>query len=238
MKMVRICLFALLLVSFAFAEEGSQDKSHFFGGHLLWGFDYVWDNAPVKGTFGSSKDGVKKASLGDGPGMTFEFGASYWYRLNRIVGFVGEADFRFGYIALDGGAYSLPPEDPYGNKVNFNLNVSSFVFPVLVRFFPSPKHFLEVGPQINLNVGGTIDGVEVIESYDFDAELFGWSLVLGYGCPLISNQGGFTVGVRLVMDMTRIEKEGIVEMTKGAAYREASPMKLWSLQFSISAYFL
>jgi hypothetical protein len=44
--------------------------------------------------------------------------------------------------------------------------------------------------------------------------------------------------MRFVFDMTRIEKEGIVEMTKVAAYREASPMKLWSLQIGCTGYFL
>ncbi len=39
------------------------------------------------------------------------------------------------------------------------------------------------------------------------------------------------------MDMTRIEKEGIVEIRKGAAYREASPMKFWNFQCNLAFYF-
>ena len=73
---------------------------------------------------------------------------------------------------------------------------------------------------------------------DFDADDFGWALILGLGCPMVTSEGGLTLGVRFAIDMTRIEKEGIVEMTKGAAYREASPMKIWSLQFNVTAYFL
>lgn len=238
MKVVRIFIFALLLASLAFAEEGAQDKHHYLGGRLAVGLDYVWDNAPVKGTFGSAKDGVEKISLAGGPGFNFELGASYWFRLNNFVGFVGEAEFRWGYIALDGDAYSLPPEDPYDDEANFNLDVYGFAFPVFVRFFPSPKFYLEAGPQFNLNLGGAIVGVNVEESFDFDAEGFGWALVLGFGCPTLSNGNGLVFGARFVMDMTRVEKDGIVEMTKGAAYREASPMKLWSLQFSATAYFL
>jgi hypothetical protein len=237
MKRIQICLFALLLASIAFAEE-TPLKSHYLGGHLMWGFDYVWDNAQVKGTFGSSKDGVKKASLASAPGFAFELGASYWYRLNPIVGFVGEADFRFYDISLEGDVYSLPPEDPYEDKSRFNLYAYSFVFPVLVRVLPSPKFYLEAGPQFNLNVGGSIVGVEADDTFDFDAEGLGWALVLGLGCPMVTNEGGLTLGVRLAVDMTRIEKSGIVEMTKGAAYREASPMKIWSLQFNVAAYFL
>ena len=238
MKAVRICIFALLFATIAFAEGAAQDKSHYFGGRFAFGFGYVWDNEPVKGTFGSAKDGVSKNSLGGGPGFNLELGASYWFRLNPIVGFVGEAEFRWGYITLDGDAYSLPPEDEYGDEVNFTLGVMGFSFPVLVRFFPSQKFYLEAGPQFNLNLDGSIESENADESSDFDVEGFGWALVLGFGCPTLSDGDRLTFGVRFVMDMTRIEKDGIVEMTKGAAYREASPMKLWSLQFSATAYFL
>ena len=238
MRRVLICIFALLLAVMAFAEEGSQDKSHYFGGRFAFGFGYVWDNEPVKGTFGSAKDGVSKNSLGGGPGFNLGLGASYWFHLNCIIGFVGEAEFRWGYITLDGDAYSLPPEDEYDDEVNFTLDEYGFVFPILVRFFPTPKFYLEAGPQFNLNLGGSISDENADESSDFDVEGLGWALVLGFGCPTLSNGNGLTFGVRFVMDMTRIEKDGIVEMTKGAAYREASPMKLWSLQFSATVYFL
>lgn len=238
MKIVQICAFALLLASIAFAEEGSQDKSHYFGGRFAIGLGYVWDNELVKGTFGSAKDGVSKKRLGGGPGFNIELGASYWFRLNHIVGFVGEAEFRWGYITLDGDAYSLPPEDEYDDEVNFALNEYGFAFPVLARVFPTPNFYLEAGSQFNLNVSGSIEGKEVDKTFDFDAEGLGWALVLGFGCPTLSNGNRLIFGVRFVMDMTRIEKEGIVEIQKGAAYREASPMKLWSLQFSATAYFL
>ena len=112
------------------------------------------------------------------------------------------------------------------------------MFPVLVRVFPSPKFYLEAGPQFNLNMGGSIESVEGDESFDFDAERQGWALVLGLGCPLVTNESGLIFGARFVMDMTRFEKEGFVEITRGAAYRESSPMKFWSLQFSATAYFL
>lgn len=238
MKTLRICIFALLLASIAFAEEGSQDKSHFFGGHFSFGLGYVWDNALVKGTFGSSKDGVKKASLAGGPGLNLDVGASYWYRLNSNVGFVGEVEFWRGYITIDGDPYGLPPEDPYGDAEFFVLNVDRFAFPVMVRYFTSSRNYLEAGPQFNLNVNGSIDGKQTDKSFDFDAERFGWALVLGYGCTSISNGNGLIFGVRLVMDMSRLEKEGIVEIQKGAAYRESSPMKLLSLQFNATIYFL
>ena len=238
MKRIQICLFALLLASIAFAEEKSPVKAHYLGGRFAFGFGYVWDNEPVKGTFGSSKDGVSKISLGGGPGLDIELGASYWFRLNHFLGFVGEAEFRWGYITLEGDAYSLPPEDSYEDELKFGLFAYSFVFPVLVRVLPSSNYYLEAGPQFNLNVGGSIEGVDADESFDFDAERFGWALVLGVGCPLITDKGGLALGVRLAVDMTRIEREGIVEMTKGVAYREASPMKLWSLQFYATAYFL
>ena len=83
MRRVLICIFALLLVAMAFAEEGSQDKFHYFGGRFAFGFDYVWDNEPVRGTFGSAKDGVEERALGDSPGTGIYLGASYMYRLNH-----------------------------------------------------------------------------------------------------------------------------------------------------------
>ncbi|MBQ9225343.1 MAG: outer membrane beta-barrel protein [Fibrobacter sp.] len=237
MKAVRICIFALLFASIAFAEGAAQDKSHYFGGRFAFGFDYVWDNAPVRGTFGSAKDGVGEAALGNFAGLGIEIGASYMYRLNGFVGFVGEAEFSMAWFRLDEDVYGIPPEDPYGDQMNFGLYVYRFAFPVLVRVVPISKFYLEAGAQFNLNVDGDIASIEddVDESFGFDVEPLGWSLAFG---------GGFNIGwdcflgMRFVMDMTRIEKDGIVEMTKGAAYREASPMKLWSLQFSFTGYFL
>lgn len=237
MRRVLICIFALLLASMAFAGEGSQDKSHYFGGRFAFGFGYVWDNEPVKGTFGSAKDGVGEAALGNSAGLGIEIGASYMYRLNGFVGFVGEAEFSMAWFRLDEDVYSIPPEDPYGNQTNFGLYVYRFAFPVLVRVVPISKFYLEAGAQFNLNVDGDIASIEDDgdESFGFDVEQFGWSLVVGGGFNI---GWDYFLGMRFVMDMTRIEKEGIVEMTKGAAYREASPMKLWSLQFSFTGYFL
>lgn len=237
MRRVLICIFALLFASIAFAEGAAQDKSHYLGGRFAFGFDYVWDNAPVRGTFGSAKDGVGEAALGNFWGMGIAIGASYMYRLNGFVGFVGEAEFSMAWFRLDEDVYGIPPEDPYGDQMNFGLYVYRFAFPVLVRVVPISKFYLEAGAQFNLNVDGDIASIEDDgdESFDFDVEPFGWSLVVGAGFNI-----GWDcfLGMRFVMDMTRIEKEGIVEMTKGAAYREASPMKLWNLQFSFTGYFL
>lgn len=237
MKAVRICIFALLFASIAFAEGAAQDKSHYFGGRFAFGFDYVWDNAPVRGTFGSAKDGVGEAALGNFAGLGIAIGASYMYRLNGFVGFVGEAEFSMAWFRLDEDVYGIPPEDPYGDQMNFGLYVYRFAFPVLVRVVPISKFYLEAGAQFNLNVDGDIASIEDDgdESFGFDVEPLGWSLVFGGGFNI---GWDYFLGMRFVMDMTRIEKEGIVEMTKGAAYREASPMKLWSLQFSFTGYFL
>jgi hypothetical protein len=237
MKVVRICIFALILASIAFAEEGLQEKSHYLGGRFAFGLGYVWDNEPVRGTFGSAKDGVEERALGDSPGTGIYLGASYMYRLNHMVGLVGEAEFRMVSFALDEDAYSIPPEEPSGDPTNFHLYVYSFAFPVMARVFPSSAYYLEAGAQFDLNMDASImPDEDCDDSFDFDAEQFGWSLVLGAGFPL--NGWQYLLGARFVMDMTRIEKDGIVEMTKGAAYREASPMKVWSLQFSFTAYFL
>lgn len=238
MKPVRFFLFALLFASIAFAEQGSNDKSHYFGGRFAIGMDYVWNNAPVKGTFGSAKDGVEKLALVNflGPGVGIS--ASYMYRLNSFVGFVGEAELRMASFPLNSDVYSLPPKDPSGNQTNFDLHVFRFDFPVLVRVLLTSEYYLETGAQFNLNIDGEItpgEDNQCDDSYSFEVEPFGWSLVLGMGLNL--DWYAF-LGVRLVMDMTRIEKEGIVEMTRGAAYRESSPMKLWSLQISVTGYFL
>lgn len=237
MKFFRFCLFALLIASAAFAE-GSLEKTHYLGGHISLLAGAVWDDVPVKGVFGSSRDGVEKSSLGGGLGFGVELGASYWYRLNSFVGFVGEASYRYNLMTLEQDVYSLPPEDSDGDKTLYDLNVYSFVFPVVVRVLPSPSFYLEAGAQFNLILDGVIEDKAGENSFDFDAEQLGWALVLGTGIPVKTDQDKLTVGVRLVFDMTRIEREGIVEITKGAAYREASPMKFWNLRFDFTAYFL
>ena len=237
MKTVRIYLFALMLASVAFAQEGSHEKSHYFGGRFAWGIGYVWNNEPVKGSFGSAKDGISESPLGNSAGMEVNFGVSYMYRLNGFVGFVGEAEFRMSELRLEEDVYSLPPKEAYGDETNFILTVYGVSFPVMVRVMPLSGYYLEAGAQFNLNIDGDITptSVDYDDSYDFDEESIGWSLVVGGGFSLGWH---FFIGTRLVMDMTRIEKDGIVEMTKGAAYREASPMKLWNLQFSFAGYFL
>ncbi len=237
MKPFRIFLFALLFASIAFAEGVAQDKSHFLGGRIAFGLGYVWDNEPVKGSFGSAKDGIGESPLANFAGVEIAFGASYMYRLNGFVGFVGEAEFKMSQMRLDDDVYSLPPKDPSGDRTNFLMTIYGFSFPVLVRVVPTSKFYLEAGAQFNLNIDGDISSADDNddESFGFDVEPFGWSLVLGGGFNIGWN---LFLGMRFVFDMTRIEKEEIVEMTKGAAYREASPMKLWSLQIGCTGYFL
>ena len=235
--MKNIPLIALLLVSFALADGVPEDRSFYWGARLSLLVGGVWDDESVKGVFNTTRSVVEESSLLKNNDMGLEFGALCWYRLNRVAGFEGEANLRFTGFTLENRIYNRPLDSSLDGMYDASLLVVSFDVPVVLRVTPSPNYYLESGAQFNLNIGGEIANSE--ESFDFDCEGMGWALVFGAGA-FSSNPSKnllWSAGIRLVVDMARIEKEGIVEIRKGATYREASPLKLWNFQFNLAFYF-
>ena len=105
------------------------------------------------------------------------------------------------------------------------------------RVMPTRSIYVEAGAQFNLNLGGSIENED--DSFDVDIEKVGWGLAFGAGALsyLPRQRLLWSAGTRVAIDMTRIEKEGIVEIRKGSAYRESSPLKLFNIQLNGSFYF-
>ena len=235
--MKRFTLIALLLTSFALAEGVPEDRSLFWGGRISFLMGGAGNDEPVKGVFSVSSDKMEEFEMFKSGSLGLELGALGWYRLNNLFGFEGEANLRWVFVNLNENIYNRPLNGEFDAANDASLLVWSFDVPVVFRVTPTPDYYLEAGAQFNVNLGGTISSDE--ESFDFDVEPLGWSLVFGAGA-LSSNPSKnllWSAGIRLVIDMTRIEKEGIVEIRKGAAYREASPLNLWNIQLNLAFYF-
>ena len=229
MKMVRICLLALMFASTAFAVDSFFSKSHYWGGHAwLEGLSSVWNDKPVKGVFGFSSNHVESSRLYKNTGIGCGIGALYWYVMdNKITGFTAEANLRYSGFVLNNHIYNRPLDGKYDDKNDYEMKIWGFDFPLLFRITPFewPSYF-EAGVQFNLNMGGSIG------NRDFEVERYGCSLVFGVGFWWAVFEG-----IRIVIDMNRIEKDkGIIEIQKGVAYRESSPVKLWSFQLNFSFY--
>lgn len=234
--MKRIALIALLLASFALADGVPDEASLFWGGRISLLFGGAWNDKPVKGVFSVSNSKMEESELHQSGSLGLEFGGLCWYRLNRVLGFEGEANLRWTGITLDDSVYNRNTHIFREETYDASLMVWSFDVPLVLRLTPDPDYYLEAGAQFNLNLGGTISDDDV--QYEFDFERLGWSLVFGTGFFSYNPQKKllWSAGFRLVIDMTRIEKDGIVEIWKGVAYREASPLRLWNFQCNLAFY--
>lgn len=236
--MKRLTLIALFLATFALAEGVPDGKSLYWGGRMSWILGSAWNDEPVRGVFSRSGNRIEESELIESGSWGLELGALCWYRLNSVVGFEGEANMKWVDMRLSHDIYNRTLDGgEYDQAKDAFLLVWSLDFPLVVRVTPTPSFYLESGAQFNLNLGTDLSSDD--ESFEFDAERYGWSLVFGGGAYSYTPQKNllWSAGLRLVIDMTRIEKEGIVEIWKGAAYREASPMKLWNFQFNLAFYF-
>ena len=233
MKMVRICLLAVMFASTAFAVDSFFYKSHYWGIHFsLDGITSTWNDKPVNGIFGQSSNSVESSSLLKKSDVGAGIGAAYWYVMNnKLIGFTAEANLRYFSFFLNNHIYNRPLNGEYKEKYDYSMSMWGFDFPLLVRFTPYdwPSYF-EVGAQFNLNMGGSISNKN--SSRNIDVEQYGWSLVFGVGFWYVLFES-----IRIVIDMNRIEKDrGIVEIQKGVAYRESSPARHWSFQLNFSFY--
>lgn len=235
--MKQVAIIALFLVASVFADGVPDGKSFYWGGHVSWILGSAWNDKPVKGVFSVSASEVNEYELLKAGSLGLELGALCWFRLNNLVGFEGEANVKLVDATLNDRIYNRMVDGKYDEENDASLLVWSFNVPLVVRFTPTPSFFLESGAQLNVNLGGSISSYD--DSFDFDVEPLGWSLVFGGGVFSYNPQNNllWSAGIRLAVDMTRIEKEGIVEIRKGVAYREASPMKFWNFQCDLAFYF-
>ena len=203
---------------------------------MSWILGSAWNDEPVRGVFSRSGNRIEESELIESGSWGLELGALCWYRLNRVLGFEGEANLRWTGITLDNSVYNRSTHIFREETYDASLMVWSFDVPLVLRLTPDPDYYLEAGAQFNLNLAGTISDDDV--QYEFDFERLGWSLVFGTGFFSYNPQKKllWSAGFRLVIDMTRIEKDGIVEIWKGAAYREASPLRLWNFQCNLAFY--
>ena len=234
--MNRIALIALLLASFALADGVPDETSFFWGGRISLLFGGAWNDKPVKGIFSVSNSKMEKSELAKSGTLGLELGVLGWYRLNRVFGFEGEANIRWTGITLESSVYNRKLDVFLNETDEASLRVWSFDLPLVLRLMPDSDYYLESGAQLNVNLDGSISDDD--NQFEFEFERLGWSLVFGTGFFSYNPQRKllWSAGFRLVIDMTRIEKEGIVEIWKGAAYRKASPLRLWNFQCNLTFY--
>jgi len=235
--MVRISLIVLVCAVFLFADNVPDENSLFWGGRLSILAGSAWNDKAVKGVFSSSNQYIEESKMLKNADFGFEAGALCWYRFNRFIGLEGEANVRMTGFTLENRIYNRPVDGEIDEENDVSFYVWSFNTPLLFRVMPTRSTYLETGAQFNLNLGGSIENED--DSFDVDIEKMGWGLIFGAGALsyLPRQHLLWSAGVRVAMDMTRIEKEGIVEIRKGSAYRESSPLKLFNIQLNGTFYF-
>ena len=235
--MVRISLIVLLCAVFLFADDVPDEGSLYWGGRLSLLAGSAWNDKSVKGVFSPTYKYIEESNMVKNSDLGFEVGALCWFRFNRFIGLEGETNIRITGFTLENRIYNRPLDGEQDAENDVSFHVWNFNTPLLVRVMPTRSIYVEAGAQFNLNLGGSIENED--DSFDVDIEKVGWGLAFGAGALsyLPRQRLLWSAGTRVAIDMTRIEKEGIVEIRKGSAYRESSPLKLFNIQLNGSFYF-
>lgn len=229
-------------------DEGAKpaffEKPFNMAGHIAMGIGSFWnspdmfDNADWRQAYGMDTN-----PYNEWLGYSVAFGMAFNYRFIDILsvspeinlgirGFVRNLDsyysWRYGYV-----------------DVNENLFMLDLELPILARVMPTHQMYFEAGPQFSLKLVGThsIDYVDedgnTIDSDangSWDCASFFVTLIVGGGATVDLDGNLFDIGLRLVLDMTRLEKNETEYMDiNGGTFKDET--KMWTIQLVVKYWF-
>ena len=221
-----------------------DEKLH-YGAHIGFGFAGTWGNEETEGMYYSPSYGpylgVKDPYAGY-LGAIVDIGFMLNYRLHQYVSFAPEINIRVLDYFRESDCYYLYV---YGEG-DFPLDENMMIYvniPLLARITPFNTFYAELGAEINLNVSSSFSLSNADHEYDEDmggtwkGQTLGFGLILGGGKTIEFEGHHFDVGGRIVMDLSRIEADQMVDMTAtNGTYRNPVGTKSWSIQFVTNYY--
>lgn len=221
------------------------------GMHLGIGYAGVWGSELAHGIYltnGTLEEGDKDPYAGTF-GMMGDIGIVINYHLGSLFSIVPEVNVRIINYSKESEIWKLRVIDEYGNfkeiaPLDENMMIVDVNVPLILRITPTPSFFIDLGADLNMNVSSKYtlsnndyDYEEDIGGY-WATEQFKWGGIFGLGTTLsISESLYLDVGGRLVVDMSRIEKNQLVDMVAlNGTYRNPVGAKTWGVEFVINGY--
>lgn len=242
------------------AEEENKEKENkgdFFaddlhvGMHLGIGYAGVWGSELAHGIYltnGTLEEGDKDPYAGTF-GIMGDIGIVINYHLGSLFSVVPEVNVRIINYSKESEIWKLRVIDEYGNfkemaPLNENMMIVDVNVPLILRVTPTPSFFIDLGADLNMNVSSKFTLSNSDYDYEEDmggywaTEQFKWGGVFGLGTTLsISESLYLDVGGRLVVDMSRIEKNQLVDMIAlNGTYRNPVGAKTWGIELVINGY--
>lgn len=226
-------------------EEFLQKPLH-FGMHVGLGFAGTWGNEEVLGMYDPETFDLSVADPFDGYlGVNVDIGFIVHYRINEMFSFVPEVNIRIleyfkesevWYLRVNQGwYYSREPLDE-------NMLLVDISIPLMARYNPIPMFYVEAGIQFNLNLYGDFslsnEDYDYEESMgDWEGETFGFGFNIGAGVTLPLKKYMADIGLRLAMDLTRMEADQMVYNAANNTYRLPVKTRAWAIQLVTNMYF-
>lgn len=213
-------------------------------GHIGMGLGSFWavpdqyDNATWREAVGLDTN-----PYDDWLGYSVSFGMAFNYRFIDILSISPEINLGIrGFVRNLDSYYSWH----YGYvDIDENLFMFDIELPILARVMPTQQMYFEAGPQFTIKLVAThsIDYVDDAGNTlytdtegSWECSTFFASLVVGGGAMLDIDGKMFDLGLRLIMDMTKLEKDD-TEMPDldGSTFKDET--KMWTIQLVIKYWF-
>lgn len=184
-------------------------------------------------------------------GYSVSFGMAFNYRFIDILSISPEINLGVrGYVRNLDTYYSWW-YDTYVN-VNENLFMFDLELPILARVMPTHQVYFEAGPQFTVKFVAN-HSIDYVDDYSgetlysdtdgsWECSSFFVSLILGGGATLDIDGKLFDIGLRLVMDMTKLEKDNkdyhevdADGQPTAATFKDET--KMWTLQMVVKYWF-
>ena len=237
-------------------DEGTKpaffDKPFNMAGHIGFGYGSFW-SVPEQYDNKAWRDAMQVDAnpYDEWLGIGVSFGIAFNYRFTELLS--ASPEFNFGvrgfFRTLD-SYYDWW----YGTVVNIDENLFMFdiEIPLLLRVMPTHQFYLEAGPQLSVKLTSQhsisysdASTGEELESYgdgSWDCSTFFAALVLGGGATLDIDGKLFDLGLRFIMDMTKLQKDDtdypdfdINGMPTGATFKDET--KMWVIQIVVKYWF-
>ena len=213
-------------------------------GHVAMGLGSFWD-VPEQYDNAAWRELVQMDAnpYNDWLGYSVAFGIAFNYRFMDLLsvspeinlgirGFVRNLDsyysWRYGYV-----------------DINENLFMFDIELPILARVMPTHQIYFEAGPQFTLKLTDSHsidyvadDGSTLYSDTDgsWDCTSFFASLIVGGGAMLDIDGKLFDLGLRLVLDFTKLEKEDVeLPDLNGSTFKDET--KMWTIQLVMKYWF-
>ncbi|MCF0222941.1 MAG: PorT family protein [Fibrobacter sp.] len=250
MKKLALAALAALALGTSVSAQSIEDfyaKPVRVGGHAALGVSGTYDNEKALGNYRSGRgyeEGYRDPFEGY-LGVNGNFGGIALVRLNNLITLAPELSFSIKDYFKESEVWSIEVQDRYGyhdEPVDENMMVIGVALPIMVRFTPVPQLYLEAGAQMNFNLLATF----TLDNSDYDysedlgdwkVEPFGLAVNLGAGFTIPVRGHFMELGVRFMLDLTRIESDELILNPANESYRYPVETKGWHLQL-VYNYFI